>query len=112
MASVDSGVETENDSNDSSSNNTPENNRTVNQSSVASNLYLRDSRSASENSFFSGRDPMPSTSQDASNHLSSPNDRVAENVLNLTPEQASTFNERFVRPSICKLDFIVTISPM
>jgi hypothetical protein len=93
MASVDSGVETENDSNDSSS--TPENRRSVEQS-VASNSSLRDSRSASENSFFSGRDPMPSTSQGgASNHLS-PEKSCNENVLNLTQEQASAFNARFV----------------
>ncbi|XP_059472030.1 serine/threonine-protein phosphatase 6 regulatory ankyrin repeat subunit B-like [Neocloeon triangulifer] len=57
MASVDSGVETENDSNDSSQEN---NRRSMDQSPASS---LRDSRSASENSFFSGRDPVPSTSQ-------------------------------------------------
>lgn len=93
MASVDSGVETENDSNDSSSN-TPENRRSVEQS-VASNSSLRDSRSASENSFFSGRDPMPSTSQGTSNHPSAEKS-FNENVLNLTQEQASAFNARFV----------------
>jgi hypothetical protein len=102
MASVDSGVETENDSNDSSSN-TPENHRSADQS-VASSSSLRDSRSASENSFFSGRDPMPSTSQGASNHPS-PEKSFNENVLNLTHEQASAFNARFVMSSVASAYF-------
>ncbi|CAB3370908.1 Hypothetical predicted protein [Cloeon dipterum] len=60
MASVDSGVETENDSNDSSVAGGQENRRSMDLSPASS---LRDSRSASENSFFSSRDPVPSTSQ-------------------------------------------------